>query len=180
MIRSFYAVAARDAAAQLWGPGCFEDIAARMAPRERDELFAERLDAWFPERALIAACFAVWEGIADRDRERYSAWIDAMMDLSFGRIKRLFLSMATPDKLFTMAPKLWREGHTHGELVGILHGPGRGTLILRDHPYTETPQARATISESMRHIVSLTRAKSVSESHALVEAGALEMKIRWG
>jgi hypothetical protein len=54
-----------------------------------------------------------------------------------------------------------------------------GTLVLRDHPYTETPQGRTAITEMLRYIVELSRARSPTATHALVSPGVLQMKIRW-
>ena len=51
--------------------------------------------------------------------------------------------------------------------------------MLRQHPYTETPQGRAGIAEMLRYILELSRAKGVTETHSLVAPGVLEIKVRW-
>ena len=56
---------------------------------------------------------------------------------------------------------------------------GSGRIVLRDHPYTETPQARAGYAEMVRYVIELTRAKDVTETHSLLAPGVLEIKVRW-
>ena len=177
-MKRHYLLAFHEAARDKWGDDGLLDIRKRMPPREAEEAFAPRLPAWVPERVPIAWCFALWEGRADRDRARYVAWLHRVMDLSFGRVRRLLLGMAAPERLFTMAAKLWKDDHTHGLLEGHFEGK-RGVYVLSDHPYTETPQARATMAENFRYTIELTRAKNVTETHARRIDGALEVKLRW-
>jgi hypothetical protein len=176
--KSYYFRAAVDAARAIWGEAGVQDAAARMPERERAEFFADRLPEWAPTRAMIAWNFALWEGPVRRDKAIYFSWVRKTADLSFGRVRRLFLSMATPEKLITSASDLWKADHTAGTLDGLVHGKC-GTLMLRDHPYTETPQARTAIAEMMRYSVELTRARSPTATHALVGPRAMQIKVRW-
>ncbi len=176
--KRYYFRAAIDATRDLWGDDGLADVAARMPARERAEFFAEPLPEWSPTRAMIAFNFALWEGPAGRDKPLYFTWVRRVTDLSFGRVRKLFLSMATPERLVLGAGEMWKADQNVGTLVG--HVEGRcGTLVLRDHPYTETPQARAGISEMLRYILELSRAKAPVSSHALVAPGVLRIKIRW-
>ena len=177
-MKRHYMMAFREAARDKWGDEGLADIRVRMPKREAEEAFAEHLPVWVPERVAIAWCFALWEGRAARDRARYVAWLQRMTDLSFGRVRRLLLGMASPERLFTMSSKLWREDHTSGTMEGHCEGK-RGVFVLRDHPYNDTPQARATIAENLRYIIELTRAKNVVETHARRIDGALEVKLKW-
>jgi hypothetical protein len=177
-MKRHYLLAFHQAAQERWGTEGLLDIRTRMPPREAEEAFAGRVPAWVPERVPIAWCFALWEGRADRDRSRYVAWLHRVMDLSFGRVRRMLLGMAMPEKLFPMAHKLWSDDHTHGSLEGRCEDK-RGVFVLRDHPYVDTPQARATIAENFRYSVQLTRARNVVETHARRVDGALEVKLRW-
>jgi hypothetical protein len=177
-LKRYYLVAFHQAARERWGEEGLADIRGRMPEREGGEAFAEHPPAWVPERVIIAWCFALWEGLAGRERTRYVIWLHRVMDLSFGRVRRLLLGMAAPERLFTMAAKLWKDDHTHGLLEGHFEGK-RGVYVLRDHPYTETPQARATIAEIFRYTIELSRAKNVTETHARRIDGALEVKLRW-
>ncbi len=178
-IKSYYAQASRDALREIWGPRGVEDVAGRMAPAHRDELFAPRLPVWFPERVLIAFNFALWEGPVARRRDTYERWLWRTTDLSFGVVRRLVLSLASPRRIFESAPELWRADHTHGTLQGRCDDDRTGTFVLRDSPFVETPQGRAAISESFRYIVQLGGARGAVEKHALTAPGVLEVRLRW-
>jgi hypothetical protein len=127
---------------------------------------------------MIAFNFALWEGPADRQRAHYFPWVRRTTDLSFGRVKRLFLSMATPEKVLRSAAALWRADQNTGTQEGTADGK-TGRILLRDHPYCDTPQARAGYAEMVRYVVELTRAKNVTETHAAVAPRGLEIKLRW-
>jgi hypothetical protein len=177
-LKRFYVAAMLDAAREIWGEDGVHDVARRMPEREREEILAPQLPPWVPERVLIAWNFALWEGPANRSRQAYVPWLKRTTDLSFGIVKRLFLSLASPERFFADAHGLWKADHTHGTLEGRIDGK-RGVLVLRDHPYTETPQARAALAEMLRYIVELTRAKDVTETHGLSPKGTLEVKLAW-
>ena len=178
MVKRFYVRAGIDAARDLWGQEGLDDVRSRMPETERDEFFAERLPEWVSIRSMIAFNFALWEGPANRNKARYFPWVRLTTDLSFGRVKRLFLSMASPEKVVIKASELWSADQTGGTFEGVLEGKG-GRLVLRDHPYTETPQARAGYAEMVRYIIELTRAEGVTETHSLVAPGVLEIRVRW-
>jgi hypothetical protein len=178
MVKRFYVTASLDAARALWGDGGMADVAARMSAQDRDAVHAPHLPLWVRERALIAWNFALWEGPVDRKRERYEAWLHKMTDMSFGVVKRLVLSMASPEKVLTSAADLWKSDHTHGRMLGHCDG-NRGTVTLVDSPYVETPQGRAGIAEMLRYIMQLAGAKGAIEKHALVPPGVLEVRLRW-
>jgi hypothetical protein len=164
----------------MWGEDGLRDITDRMPPSSRGEMLRETGSEreWIAEAHVIAWCFAVWEGPANRDRAIYFELLKRQTDLGFGRIRRFFLSMATPSMLFAKAPSMWSQDHTHGTLECAVEGTS-AIVTLRDHPYTETPQARATIAEVFRYTISLANARGVTESHALEQPGVLRVKIRW-
>ena len=177
-IKRFYAAAARDAVRALWGDDGVADVAARMSDDDRDAMLAPHLPLWVRERAFIAFSFALWEGPVGRTRERYERWLHTMTDMSFGVVKRLVLSMASPQKVFLSSGDLWKADHTHGTMAGRVDGH-RGIITLTDSPYVETPQGRAAIAELLRYILELAGAKGVIEKHVLVPPGTLEVKFRW-
>jgi hypothetical protein len=178
-LKRFYAVASCDALREIWGTDGVADVTRRMPERERHEMFAENLPIWFPERPLIAFNFALWEGPCDRDRERYFRWLRRMTDLSFGVVKKLVLSMASPRKILESAAELWKADHTHGVMEGRCEGDDHGTIILRDSVFVDTPQARAGMAENLRYIMELGGAKGAIEKHALVPPRTLEVRLRW-
>jgi hypothetical protein len=177
-MKGFYLAAFHRAAGEKWGEDGLRAIRARMPPREAEEAFAEHIPVWVPERVVIAWCFALWEGPADRKRPHYVAWLQRHMDLSFGRVRKWLIGLASPHKLVEMAGDVWKRDHTSGTLTGAADGK-RAVLTLQDHPYVDTPQGRATIAEIYRYSVQLTRAKNVTETHALVGPRTLEVRVRW-
>jgi hypothetical protein len=178
MIKSFYVAASRDAVRAIWGDVGMADVAARMTDCDRETVLAPRLPVWVPERALVAFNFALWEGPVDRNRERYFTWLHRMTDMSFGVVKRLVLSMASPERAVASAADLWKADHTHGRMEGRVDGH-RATFTLVESPYVETPQGRAGMAEILRYILELAGAKGVLEKHALVPPSTLEVKVRW-
>jgi len=177
-IKRFYAAASRDAVRVLWGEAGLADVAARMTERDREVMLAPDLPLWVPERALIAFNFALWEGPVDRARPRYEKWLHTMTDMSFGVVKRLVLSMASPEKVLLASGEMWKADHTHGVMTGRCDGK-RGMVTLTGSEFVATPQARAGMAEMSRYILQLAGAKGVVEKHALVPPGVLEIKLRW-
>jgi hypothetical protein len=177
-VKRFYAAASRDAVRALWGEPGLADVAARMKDGDRETMLAPDLPLWVPERALIAFNFALWEGPVERARPRYEKFLHTMTDKSFGVVKRLVLSMASPEKVLLASGDMWKTDHTHGVMTGLCEGK-RGTVTLTGSPYVETPQARAGLAEMSRYILELAGAKGVLEKHALVPPGVLEIKLRW-
>lgn len=133
---------------------------------------------WIPEADLIACSFAIWEGPARRDRTKYNAFLHKQVEEGTGRVQRALLSLASPKRVIDRAPAIWSSEHSHGALTVEHSGERSATVRLRDHLYVETPQARATIAEVFRFIVSLARTANVSETHAL-EDGALIVRLAW-
>jgi hypothetical protein len=178
-VRGYVIRAFREAAGEIWGDAGLQDIAARMPEASRLDAFRERMATeWIAEAHVIAWCFATWEGPANRDRPTYFRFVQRQTDLGFGRVRKFLLGVATPHRLLAKAPELWKLDHTHGALVCTAE-ENRATLVLRDHPYTETPQARATIAEAFRYTLSLTRTKAVEESHALDTPGVMTVRLKW-
>src|SRR5579872_4152667 len=121
-MKRYYLRAGIDAARTLWGEGGLDDVRARMPEPERDEFFAERPPDWITTRSMIAFNFALWEGPAARNKARYFPWVRLTTDLSFGRVKKLFLSMASPEKLVLSSGDLWKAEQTAGTLEGSVAG----------------------------------------------------------
>ena len=178
MLRRFYFVALRDAAHELWGPDAVRTIVAALPPEEREESLDESLRDWCSERLVIAWGHASWEGPARRDRATMNRLLQRHVDLGFGRIRRMLLRLASPERLFEKLPDFWRHDHTHGVLDVRVEGR-LGVVSLREHPYSAAPQMRAAVAEIFRHTVQLMRARKVTETHALDPTGALVLNIRW-
>ena len=133
---------------------------------------------WAPEADLIACAHAIWEGPARRDRALYNKFLQRQVNLGTGRVQRALISLASPKRILDRAPSIWSSEHSHGTLTVEHHSDTSASLRLSEHPYVETPQARATIAEVFRYVLSLTRANEANESHAL-EGDVLRVRLTW-
>ncbi len=177
-LKKYYVTAARDSALWAWGPDGVEQIASLMPERERAEIFAEVLPPWVAERALIAMGIGIWTGPARQSRPEYFKFLHHTTDISFGRVRKVLMATATPEKILSMADELWKSDHTHGSWETHV-APNRARMLLVGHPYADTPHGRTSLAEQIRYIVELTRARDVTASHGLVSPGAMEITLRW-
>jgi hypothetical protein len=177
-LKKYYAVAAREAALWAWGQGGVDDIAQRMPEPERGEVFADVLPPWIAERAMIAMGFGIWNGPAKRSKPEYFRFLHKTTDMSFGRVRKVLMAVATPEKIVTMADELWKSDHTHGSWETHV-APNRARMVLTGHPYADTPHGRTSLAEQIRYIVELTRARDVTASHGQIAPGTMEITLRW-
>ncbi len=170
----------RAAARTLWGEAGIKAIAERIEPEAAAATVHPVMisDEWLPERFVMAWYDAVWDGPAQRDVTKYAAFIDLMMDNGFGRVRKLLLSIATPQMLARQAPELWRYDHTTGTLACEM--PNDHTLVatLRDHVYTTTLISRRSVAEIYRYAISLVRTKDTRVTHSLDDSD-LVCRITW-
>ena len=171
-------VASRLAAVELYGADGLRAIGERLPAEARrfvDSALIE--EPWLPERFVMAWQEAVWAGPAQLDDAQFRRWIHKTIELGFGRVRRLLVNLVTPATLCTRAAELWHEEHTHGTISAEPNG--QEVLIrLREHPYTERAIARMVLAEGLRHAASLTRAKSVTETHHM-DGNVLEVRLNW-
>jgi hypothetical protein len=177
MLKRHNVVAARDAVADLWGAAALEDVLQRMPPSEREIVCSPMAD-WVPVRVPIELGFAVWEGPVARTKAEYHRYLHRHTDMTTGRVRKALLGLARPDIIFKRAPGIWRSEHTAGTLEATMEGAS-GIVVLRDHPYADSPQGRAAIAETFRYVIELTRAQRVTEMHALVGPSTVEVRLRW-
>jgi hypothetical protein len=170
----------RGAAEDLWGEAGLASLAAGLPPDAREETLGSVLlvDEWLPEAYVLAWYEAAWSGPAGRSDAQYCRFLDRMMDLGFGRVRKFLLAIITPEGMAKKAAELWRHDHTTGELSATTVGR-EATLTLRQHVYCTTPLARRSIAEIYRYAMSLTRAAGVTATHVLEADGSLQVKIRW-
>ena len=154
-----------------------------LSGEARDEFIGDVVGAnmvWFPTRHFIAWGFAAWEGPAARTREVMERIVRRQFDLSYGVVRRLILHMAPPASVIERVGPLWKRDHTAGELVATVDEGGRGaTLHLSDSPFVDSPHGRASVAEVYRHALSLTRAKNVTETHALDGPKRMVIRLKW-
>lgn len=171
----------RRAAVDIWGDEGLREIGAGMSEEARLRCVDAVVigEEMLPERFVLEWYECAWAGPAARNRVSYHRFLDRMMDHGFGRVRKVLLGIATPLMLARKASDLWRHDHTHGELTVRDPKERSFQLILRDHPYVESPLARSSIAEIYRYAMSLTRASRVTSRHALEDERTLAVTVEW-
>jgi hypothetical protein len=159
-----------ESAREQWGEPGLRDIVERLPAEVRDATTGPAVSAlrFYATRHLMAWDVAKMEGPALGDEDAFRRSVARSIELSFGRVRRVFLSFATPLLMAQRAAELWRHDQTHGELSvdSSRREEGRGSVTLVGHPYVETPLSRLAFAEVVRHLLSMSRARNVRESHA--------------
>lgn len=173
-------VAFREAVISLWGDRGIASVASGLPAIVRKETLESVVVSteWVPEAHVLAWYEALWGGPCQRRTDLFCLVLDRMLDLGFGRVRRVFLSMANPATIFSRAPALWRYDHTHGHLT-VEASPSAARLRLVEHPYTESPLSCLAVAEIYRYCTALTRVKSVQGSHFRDPNGGLVVRLRW-
>ncbi len=164
-----------------WGEAGLRSVLERLTPEVREATTGPSFTplGWYPTRYVVAWIEAIHDGPARRDEAALRKGVDLAIDLSFGRIRRVFLRFATPVLLAERAAALWRREHTHGSLTMDNDlAERRATVTLRCHPFTATFASRVVTAEIFRYVLSLSRAHNVRESHAL-HGDALRVTLLW-
>jgi hypothetical protein len=167
---------------EIWGEDGLRDVVARLP--EDTARATTGVDfgplRWYPTRYLLEWGVALMDGPAQHDEEALRRAVARSVDLGFGRVRRAFLAFATPERLGQRATELWHHEHSCGELSieQRIQGEGTARLELRDHPFLTTALSRVSVAEVFRHILSLSRARNVRESHAML-GDALVITLRW-
>jgi hypothetical protein len=173
----------RRAVVDLWGDEGRERTIANLTGDAREEFIADAVGAnriWFPTRIIIAWGFAIWEGPANRTRDDMARFVRRQWDLSMGVVRRVILHMAAPAPVVARLGALWKQDNTAGELEATLDEGGNGaTIHLSDNPFVETPHGRASVAEIYRHAFAQTRAKNVTEMHALDGPRRMVIRLKW-
>lgn len=169
----------RTATEKMWGDSGYRSVSDALPPDVRERTAGMRpLPDWIPLGDLIAWHVAVWDGPARRDEAVMIRHIHATVDLGFGRVKRLLLSLATPHTLAPRVVALWSDEYSTGRLETSELEEKSIHLTLRDHAYVDVPLMRFVIAEVYRYVLSLTSAKNVTSVYA-VRDGALVVILRW-
>lgn len=173
----------RAAVVELWGDDGLRAVAARLP----DDARAETVDAnvlpvaWYPVRHTLAWDEAVWDGPAARDDAAFVAFLDKAIELGFGRMRRFFIRLQSPEQILARAPEMWRYQHSHGTLTATATAQG-ATVVLRDHPFARHPLARRATAEVYRFIASLTQARGkgeVRQTHGSEGPDSLVVRLTW-
>jgi hypothetical protein len=169
----------REACEQLWGRAGYERICEALPADVRERTAGLRpLVKWIPVDDLIAWHRAVWNGPAAHDEKVMIQHTHATVDRGFGRVKKFFLNMATPRTLAPRVAALWRDEYSTGRLEATFVDDQAVQLKLSGHPFVDDPLMRFVISEVFRYVLSMTRVKRVSGSHAVL-ASSLVVFLGW-
>ncbi len=173
----------RQAVVDLWGDAGREQMISNLSGDSRDEFVQDVVGAnrvWIPTRHVIAWAFAIWEGPANRTRDEMARFIRRQWDLSMGVVRRVILHLAPPGPIVARLGAMWKQDNTAGEMEATLDEGGNGaTLHLSNSPFVETPHGRASIAEIYRHAFAQTRAKNVTEMHALDGPKRMVIRVKW-
>lgn len=170
----------RAAVTDIWGERGLRVVAERLPEDARAATLDEIVlpVSWYPVRHTIAWDEAVWEGLAARDDAAFFAFIDRSIDLGFGRMRRFFIRLQSPEKIIARSPEMWRYQHTHGTL-SVAPRSGGATITLRDHPFVRSALVSRATAEVFRHIASMTGRPSVRETHGAEGPDALVVRLTW-
>jgi hypothetical protein len=160
------------AVSDLWGEEALRAVVDRLPPETRAATTGVGFIPidWYPTRHILKWGAAILDGPAFGDEVAFTRCVSRSVELGFGIVQRAFLAIATPTRLAARAADLWRHEHTHGTLSIETSDAARGQarLSLRDHPFVAEPLSRIAISEGIRTVLSLSRARNVRESHAVL------------
>jgi hypothetical protein len=185
--RRIYVPALKRAAVLLWGDDGLNAIAGACGDDARAEFFRTvSADEWVPCRHVIEWCLRAFEGPCRRDRNKMAEYVDRAYDFSYGVVRKFIVRLADPTSIVPRLPAFWKQDHSEGELSSEIDAAGKGCIIrVTGSPYVAIVHSRAGMAETYRYGFSQTRAKEVTESHAL-ERGAgkqgsdvLVIKLRW-
>ncbi|MEO8878068.1 MAG: hypothetical protein ABI461_20925 [Polyangiaceae bacterium] len=138
------------------------------------------LGDWVPERLFVEFIDSLWKiASVGKSDASFLRWIDIVTDRGFGEARELFTSLASPVFLLRRAQELWRFEHSTGTLTYARLSTESARLTLRDHPFLETEATRTGIAEAFRHIIHLTGAHDVTETHEVSPEGHLHVVIAW-
>jgi hypothetical protein len=166
---------------ETWGEPGIRAIVDRLPPATAEATPGLVPIVWYPTRYLLEWNAALMDGPAQGDENAFRRCVARSIDLGFGRVRRAFLVFATPKLLAKRAADLWRHDHTHGTLTRSERDlpPRTARFLLEDHLFVKAPVDRLAIAEVLRHVLSLSHANDVRETHAM-QGNALAITLRWG
>ncbi len=170
----------RHAVDSIWGARGLAQVSEHL-PEEVRRATLENVvvnTEWIPETHVVAWYEALWAGPCESRRDKFTLALDRMLDFGFGRVRKVFLSMARPATILERAPTFWRYDHTHGYLR-IAAGDTMARVALSEHPYTANSLSCMAIAEVYRYCATLTRARNVTSSHYRESTGTLVVRLRW-
>jgi hypothetical protein len=169
----------RAACEEVFGQAGYQSIREALPADVRERTAGMRpLPDWIPLEDLIAWHVALWNGPAKHDEKIMTEHIRRTVDLGFGRVKRVLITMATAESLAPRVAALWNDEYSTGTLEAGAVEPRSVQLMLRDHPYVGHQLMRFVIAEVFRYVLSMTRTKNITAVHAVRDGGLLVV-LRW-
>ena len=114
------------------------------------ELLSTELPEWVPCGWVTTLVEALFDGPMGRDPEALHRHAEAIMDEGFVRDRAALFEVATLSMMLRHAGPLWRDELSSGRLVGF-STETEGTLVLHDHPWTESAAMRALLGRAIQH-----------------------------
>jgi hypothetical protein len=131
-------------------------------------------EEWYDEAISVTVVEAIHASVG---LPEFHTFTQKLCDNGFGRIRKLFLGLATPMMLASRAPEFWSYDHTTGTMTA--QEIDTGVLVnISDHDYARSVACRALMTEYIRHAVSLTRARLVTAA-AQSDPDILKVRVRW-
>ena len=179
--RSTQLVAFHAAVMRTYGEAGWTSVVENLGADARADLLPGGLlrgAGWVAEKHMMELASAIHEGPCDGDDGSYRRLLAVTIDQGFGRIRKLFVQLASPAMLLTRAPELWKHDHSHGSLK-LEHEEGMAIITIEHPVLVSTRLGALTAAEMFRYIVTLTRVQSVTEQHVQRRANVLDITIHW-
>lgn len=181
MARAMHLVAFKNAVVEKWKEPGWKLVVDGLPPDSREAICPAGIVSgagWIAERHMVKLSEAIFNGPATSDYEIYRAHLKRVIELGFGRVRRVLVQFAHPHAVLRRAPELWKHDHSHGELTITIED--KSALAIVTHEIlTATQLSRFTAAEMFRAVLSLTSAKEVKEEHGLDADGRLRVLFKW-
>lgn len=174
-VRGHTLSALRQATRELYGDEWHRELASQLPVQAK----LDQPPHWIPVEYAIAWMDGVWEGPMRQDRAQLAPFVDRVLDHGFGRVKRLLLTIATPQGVVRRASELWRDEMSDGRVVSYGTSPTSARFVLYDHPFLDHPLWREINAETCRYAVALAGAKDAVEQHEGDVGEPLVVNLSW-
>lgn len=179
--RALHVVAFRTAVVEKWPEDGWQLVLDNLPPDSRDALWQGGIvtsGGWVAERHMVKLSEAIFNGPVKGDLEVYRTFLKRVIELGFGRVRRVLVQFAHPHAVLRRAPELWKHDHSHGELAITIEVKSALAVVTHDI-LTATQLSRFTAAEMFRAVLSLTSAKDVKQEHGLDGDGHLRVLFKW-
>lgn len=179
--RATQLVAFRAATVRRWDLATWQSAIATLPEAARDQMFPGGLPlstGWVAEKHMMALSAALRAGPCQGSDAKYRELLRGSIDEGFGRVRKLFMQLAPPEKVLGRAPDLWRHDHTHGELI-VEPGEQTARVIVRHPVLLSTALSCLTLAEMFRYILALTRVPEVWSEYERETSTELRIQFRW-